>query len=181
MAQSSRGGPTTEESEEERLARIEDPENYVLGRRYKMLLDAKEWVREIDQETKLLLSQDRTFYPEDRAELVSHAVSRYFSELLPMLRRAGTAEEFLSETISLDGESYQIRQLALRRGNVEVGDRSIQQNHITEQIAGAIDEHPDKYIPADAFLQIEMICNEYFEDLAGATFAESSATRTDPF
>ena len=134
-----------------------------------MLLDAKEWVKEIDKKTQLLLQEDPHFYPEDRAEMIAHSISRYIAELQPMLRKAGKKEEFLQESVSIGELELTIEEISIRRGNVDLGTES--STRVDNKFGFTEPTEPvEKYIPDEALLAIEQICNEYFEDLAGVVF-----------
>jgi hypothetical protein len=139
--------------------RIEDPDDYNLRRRLKQLHTAKEAVitrkdNALDLERR---KNDKQFPPQTRDRFVVEKVVDYIHELRPLLKKVGREDEFCSEIVTFGGGEVSIGEIIERRGR-------------------APDQSETEYLPYEASMAAWDICNEYFEDVAGAVFEQESAS-----
>lgn len=137
-----------------KLERIADPDNYNVRRRLKQLHDAKERCRETKTNVVRLETTRRTFTERKRDRLVAEDVVDYINELLPVLKKNEQKEEFLDESVDLG-----------RSGEVSVGE--------FVETRGT-DEDQNKPYSYRISMKIWAICNDAFEDIAGAEFQKES-------
>ncbi len=134
---------------EEPEQRLADPDNYNLRRRLRQLHDAREYVKEVKNETigRNMANSGRNKIDPDPA--VAEAVTDYVDELLPILSRRDQDDEFLEEEI--DGVDITVGDYVRTRGRV--GGESV--DYQTSMV-------------------VWRLCNRYFEQVAGPEFEDES-------
>lgn len=151
-------GDSADGGEEEALSRIVDPDDYNLRRRLKQLHSAKEAVKDRKDDALDLERRSRKFTAEDRDRFVVEKLVDYIHELRPLLSKGGRAEQFLDEEVRLrDGETISLEEVLADRGAI-----------IDDRRDGESGER--EYLPYEASMAAWDVCNQYFEDVAGAVF-----------
>jgi len=146
----------TEEEIVEPNQRLADPENYNLRRRLRQIHDAREFVKEVKNQSlgKELSNPRQNRSGRNRA--VAEAVSDYAAELFPILERQERAEEFRDEEIP--------------RTELSVGEYL--------ESRGAPNREP---LPYTDSMRVWRIVNQYFEEVAGPKFEDEGLIKERNF
>jgi len=147
------------------MERVVDPDDYNLRRRLKQLHNAKEAVKRRKDDALELERVNRTFTADQRDRFIAEKLVDYIHELRPLLKKIDREEDFLAEEVgTVNSTTVTIQSIIDSRGYVSSGDTSRYSDN-TES---------GGYIPYEATMAAWDICNDYFEDVAGAVFEESS-------
>lgn len=137
-----------QQSHQSGLERIVDPDEYNLRRRLRQLHEAKEAVKQRKDDALELERLNREFTRGMRDRFIVEKVVDYIHELRPLLRKIDREEDFLSEEVAIvDDETVTVQDIISTRGELENG-----------------------YLPYAASMDAWDICNDYFENIAGAEF-----------
>lgn len=159
------GGSKRSESSKHLLSeRVVDPDDYNLRRRLRQLHDAREAVKTRKDEALSLERRNKKFSSEDRNRFIAEKLVDYIHELRPLLKKTAREDDFLNEEIdTVNSTRVTIELILENRGFVpETDDR-----HSSDG---------GRYIPYEASMAAWDVCNDYFEDVAGAVFEEDSAS-----
>ena len=147
------------------MERVADPDDYNLRRRLRQLHDAKEAVKTRKDESLQLERINRSFTASQRDRFIAEKLVDYIHELRPLLRKAGREEGFLHERVGTVNEiDVTIESIIDNRGYIPNDDPNTQTDN----------SDSGTYIPYEMSMAAWNICNDYFEDLAGAVFEPSS-------
>jgi len=147
------------------MERVVDPDDYNLRRRLKQLHNAKEAVKHRKDDVLELERVNRTFTAGQRDRFIAEKLVDYIHELRPLLKKIDREEEFLSEEVgTVNSTTVTIQSIIETRGYVSGGDSGRYSDNT----------NPGECILYQASMAAWDICNDYFEDVAGAVFEESS-------